>query len=383
MVGIENMALDFLRFDHRLRAIPPAALDTPIERRSSGELVRRHGLRHDLVAVAIRAEVECSFRAAEFDLAWPCRRGSAIGIELRECHQSVAGIVPDDFQSIGHFAIVVIGEFAAERGDGERRIHAKRPVDLSDIVYAEIGELTARVVVEPSEPVERPVLVVFAHRRGPDPCVPIEVLWRVRVRGAADPLGPLVLNVKGSDCRHLADAAAADDLGGLRSHRAGHSLYAALHNALVVAGGLHHRPALGYAERERLLDVYILPGPAGVNHLQGVPVVRSFDNDSVEVPHLKQLAVVSELPGVRPDLLRSEIEIWLVNVAYCGHVGVLVSEERAEDLVASVAQADETETDTLVRAMHAIGAQGCRRGSQADCGYRRVEFPASDLGHRS
>src|SRR5262249_58692343 len=138
------------------------------------------------------------------------------------------------------------------------RLDAQRPVDLGQVVDAEVRHLAAGVVVEPPEAVERPVLVVRLLRGRPEPRVPVEVPGRFLVGRVADPPGPLILDVEAAHGRHRADAALADDLGRLLAERARQPLDADLYDALVLAGRLDHRPPLGDAQRQRLLAVDVL-----------------------------------------------------------------------------------------------------------------------------
>lgn len=57
------------------------------------------------------------------------------------------------------------------------------------------------------------------------------------------------------------------------------------------------------------------------------------------------------------DLLRGEVEIRLVNVTEGDNLCVLVGQERIENLIASIAQADEAEADAFVGAEDSAGGQ--------------------------
>ena len=118
-----------------------------------------------------------------------CGRRGGVGVDLRERHQGVAGIGPDDLQRVGHLAVVLDGELAAHRGDGQRRILAERPVDHVEVMDAEVGELAAGVVVEPAEAIEGAILVVRNLRRRPEPGFPVEALRRLSSVGLPMPLG--------------------------------------------------------------------------------------------------------------------------------------------------------------------------------------------------
>src|SRR5262249_15210489 len=119
---------------------------------------------------------------------------------------------------------------------------------------------------------------------------------------------------------------------------------------------------------------------AGVDGLQGVPVVGRTDNDGIEVLAIEELAVFAELLGFAADLLRGEVEVGLVDVADGGDLAVLVLQEGVEDLIAAVAQPDDPQPEAFIRAEHPAGAEGSGHGSGgAEGGV--VEVSASDPGH--
>src|SRR5207244_1295923 len=71
-------------------------------------------------------------------------------------------------------------------------------------------------------------------------------------------------------------------------------LAARLYDPFVAPGRLHHGPALGDGEAERLLAVDVLARLAGVDGDQGVPVIRRGDDHRIDVLEVEQLAVVGE-----------------------------------------------------------------------------------------
>jgi hypothetical protein len=167
--------------------------------------------------------------------------------------------------------------------------------------------------------------------------------------------------VEAADGRHLADPAAPDDFSRLLAKRVRPALNSDLDDALGFVRRLDHRPPFGHDERQWLLNVHVLAGAAGVDHLQRVPVVGGGNDDGVHVLAIEELVVVVELIRVRADLLGGEVEVWLIEVADRDDLRVLVGEERVEHLVAAIAQADEADADAIVGAEHAAGAQGRHR----------------------
>ena len=74
-------------------------------------------------------------------------------------------------------------------------------------------------------------------------------------------------------------------------------LGAHLHDAIVAAGGVDHQPAVADVVRDRLLDVDVLAGVAGVDAHDRVPVLGRGDHDRVDVAVLEQPAVVGHRFG--------------------------------------------------------------------------------------
>jgi hypothetical protein len=186
--------------------------------------------------------------------------------------------------------------------------------------------------------------------------------------------------VEGAGHAHLADAAAADELTGL-AHEVGRAAVDAdLRDAVVPPRGVHHAPPLDHAQRQRLFDVDVLARLAGVDGLQGVPVVGGADDHGVHVLALQQPAVVAELPRVGADLAGGEVEVGLVEVADGDHLGVALGEEGVEDLVAAVAQADEAQADAVIRPEDLARRQGGPEGGRGS-GFRKV--PTGGVLHRS
>src|SRR5262245_10680184 len=210
------------------------------------------------------------------------------------------------------------------------------------IVNAHVRELPAGITVEPAETIEGAVHVVRDFRSGAEPRLPVEIGWRRFVRRGADAFGPFVLNVEGAHGGDLPDAAAANELDGLAAVIRRTPLEADLHYALMPLSRLDHPAAFGDHERKRLLDINVLARLTGVNHLQRVPVVGCGDGHRLHVFDFHELPIVLELSWAAAGLLRGEIHIRLMNVADGDDLGVLVREEPVQDLIAAIADADET-----------------------------------------
>ena len=97
----------------------------------------------------------------------------------------------------------------------------------------------------------------------------------------------------------FAELAALHEGDGLFEARAGARLRAALHDAVVLAGGLDHLPAFPDVVRHGLLDVDVLAGLGRGDRDQRVHVIRRGDRDGVDVLALEHLAEV----GVSVELV--------------------------------------------------------------------------------
>ncbi len=105
----------------------------------------------------------------------------------------------------------------------------------------------------------------------------------------------------------LAELPRPDDLAGLDEVRHAPLLRADLHDALVLVLGLDDRRALGQIVRQRLLDVDVLAGRAGVDGHRHVPVVGRADQHGVDVLAVEQLVVAPwwRRPAGRPACVPS------------------------------------------------------------------------------
>src|SRR5262249_50033487 len=153
------------------------------------------------------------------------------------------------------------------------------------VMAAPVGDLAARVVVDPAE------IDVTAGRRvgglggGAEPEIVVEAL------GHGFGLLPVAgLAVVGSaagqaatDRLQIADPAVADQLAGAAEIAVGTLLAAGLENAAMLLDRVRHGSALGDGQRERLLAINVLAGAGGGDDRDGVPVIRRANNHSVHV----------------------------------------------------------------------------------------------------
>ena len=116
----------------------------------------------------------------------------------------------------------------------------------------------------------------------------------------------------------LAELALLDDaVAGLDEVRRAAPLRADLHDALVLAGGGHHRLAFDNVDADRLLHPDIGAGLDGRDHRQRVPVVRRADQHDVEISFLQHLAIIGIGRGFLCDACRcatisaASASIWL------------------------------------------------------------------------
>src|SRR5262249_34214007 len=152
-------------------------------------------------------------------------------------------------------------ELAAAGGDAHGGVQPDHHAQGVQPVDAVVAQLAGAVVPVPVPVVVEAVLVEGALRRRPQPQVVVHLGGRLAVRLLADALA--VAGDPGAGEGDLPELAGAHELRGAGEVRTTAPLGAQLDDALVLAGGLDHAPALDQVVRGRLLDVDVLAGLAG------------------------------------------------------------------------------------------------------------------------
>ena len=190
---------------------------------------------------------------------------------------------------------------------------------MCEVVDAEVGELPAGVVVEPAEAVEAcGSCCTSASGAGPSQASQSKPSGGLLVGRVADALGPLVLDVERAHRRSPCRSPPART-SSAASWQIGLTIAAGCRtcdDALVLAGRLDHRAALGDAQRQRLLDSRrpCPPGRRGSSAARASG--RGWRSTTASRSLLvEQLAVVLVLLRVAADLLGGEVEVRLVDVA--------------------------------------------------------------------
>ena len=86
---------------------------------------------------------------------------------------------------------------------------------------------------------------------------------------------------------------------------------------------------------------------------------------------LQHLPVIPEPLRITADFLGCEVEVGPINVANRRDLAVFVCQERAENLVATVAQPDESDKDPII---------GGKRSTRLNCGGQRRPDSAGGFG---
>lgn len=266
--------------------------------------------------------------------------------------------IPVDFAGVGDFAVVVDAVLSTDGDDGAGRLFAESPAKHVHVVHAKVGDLAARVVIEPTEIVERPVRIVSDFRGGAEPLVPHLRGGRNAIGRISDPVGRFVLNVKTEGDADLTEGAGLNVVDRFLKEFGGPALDADLDNALGFGGDLNHAAAFGHREGKRLFDVDVLTGAAGVNEHQGVPMVRTGDGDGFDVLVFEELPVIFVARGIRAGFDGREDEVVVAEVADGDGAGVAVFKEAFVDLIAAIAEPDETHLETAVGSEDAGIAEG-------------------------
>src|SRR5262249_13578331 len=123
------------------------------------------------------------------------------------------------------------------------------------------------------------------------------------------------------------------------------------------------RLALAAVVGQRLLDVHVLPGGAGVHRHRHVPVVRRADQHGVDVLAVEDLLVF--LGGERLGVgeLAALVEVDVVDVADGGDADVGHLGERLHQGPAAAAGADAADGQLLVGAEDVDGRDAEGRGA--------------------
>ena len=215
-----------------------------------------------------------------------------------------------------------------------------------------------------------------------EPEIPVESRGRIAV-GRRAPSRILVLVVPDFHFRNLAQFARTDDLHRLLVVLAAVLLRADLHDAMVLLGGLNHGAAFTDGVRQRLLNVHILAGLAGVDRGQGMPVLVGRHDHRLDVLDLEQFAVVME----RLDLLAAgqfascrRPRVVHVRDGNDAHARQLL--EARQQVRAAPAAANQAYVDCVVGA--GLRARARRKGLTArpSCGNRRRGSSAEKFSSR-
>ena len=150
-----------------------------------------------------------------------------------------------------------------------------------------------------------------------------------------------------------------------------------LHHTLRALGGLHHVPAFGNRQTERLLDIHVLTGVAGVDEHGRVPVVGRSDDHRVDLFVRQQLLVLFIFLRSGARLLDGKLHVVVAQIADGGGDLVAVFEESVVDLIATIAESDVTHPDPVIGSQNAGVTGGGSRKAAARAKSRRVITPYS------
>ena len=138
---------------------------------------------------------------------------------------------------------------------------------------------------------------------------------------------------------------------------------------MYLGGGLDHLAALVNGHGQGLLHVDVLARLAGLDRLDGVPVVGRGDDHGVDVlavEHAAKVLVPGHLSGELLPHLRCPLangvdhllahqgavpgQVRLVDIAQSHDVHVILGHEALEQLAPAIAHADEADPDLLIGA---------------------------------
>lgn len=172
--------------------------------------------------------------------------------------------------------------------------------------------------------------------------------------------------MEGTDGGNLPDPATAQEVDSLLHFGARAAHQSHLRHSLVAARSFHDLAPFRNHQGNRLLDIDILAGFAGLNSYQGMPVVGRADRHGIDILQFKQAAIILKLPRAISDLFRREIQVGLVKVTNRHHFRIPMLEKSVEDLVPAISESDKAHADAIVRALNARGAE-CGGKARRDC----------------
>ena len=197
----------------------------------------------------------------------------------------------------------------------------------------------------------KPQIVVHARRR----------LAVGRLANAGE---PIQVSPAAHDA-HFAQLAGANEITGLDDVLATAPLRPHLDDALVALGRLEHRAPFVNGLGERLLDIHILPGLAGEDGRQGVPMVGRGDEHHIHILAIEHAVEVLHRIGFPAALLLANLDPFgdprFVHVADHDAVHLGVEEETFKVALSHAAAADQAEADLVVWARFG-GADGPDKG---------------------
>src|SRR5262249_6887535 len=187
-------------------------------------------------------------------------------------------------------------------------------------------------------------------------------------RGLADTDGRFVADVIAAGHGYLADATFANELHGLANRRRRAPVQADLRHPLRFLGDRDHLLPFTYGQAKRFLDIDVFPRPARRDELQRVPVIWRGNHDGVDVLAIDEFAEIVMQPGLTANFLLSCGQIRLVDIAQADDLGILVAQERVEQLIAAIADADHPQAHALIAAQDRHAAR-VQRGQSTGGGY--------------
>ena len=353
---------------NRLRAVadrgnevPPVVVSSGIARSPPGRL---HPLLGAWLGFAIPARLRRDFPEAAIDV-----QRSLGAVEQDSVTRETPGVGVRDpvfvradegrklvarHDRVRSLAVVEQRVLAPERGDGSGPLFRHRPEHDVEEVDAPVRHHPAGIVPEPPEVRElirvdaETVLVELPGGGRTEPHVPVEVGRRVSVGGLPDTQRIHVGVVPRADEADRPQSPALHDVLGLLEVLARSLLRTDLDHAVVLAGGLDHHLALVNGHRDRLLHVHVLAGLAGLDRHVGMPVIRSRDQDCVNVFGSDQFA------EIRIDLgsghhAESELEVGLVDLAERDDFDVVRElQDRSQVVPRATTASDHTQADLVL-----------------------------------
>ena len=233
------------------------------------------------------------------------------------------------------------------------------------------GKLPEQPPVDQFERIEGPVGTAVEER------APVNVLRGAVGRHGAHPLALAVRRIAahpGFNLRDLADPSVFDHLLGVELRAGTLMLQSDLHDAVRSFRGRHAFVRLRNRPGHGFFRIQVLSCSQRIEKMTRMNVQRAGHDDSVDVFHVEQAAVIVESLDTRDFILRL-IAAAAIDIGHGHEFHAVNRANLPQQVVAAIAHADHAHADAVVRAQH-LGSWIRQHGGRSQRGLLQKSTPA-------